>query len=275
MVSMRIDISALDDPALTDYTNMTDVALRSRLEPERGLFMAESRNVITRALEAGYRPRSFLMAPRWLESMSDVLGQFPEVPVFVAEEAVLRELTGFRLHRGALAAMHRKPLPAWEEILSGAKRVAILEDIVDHTNVGAIFRSAAALGVDAVLVTPSCADPLYRRAVRVSMGTVFQIPWTRLPHWPAADLLRDHGFHSVALALEDDSVTLDDFTGFLSDNPQQKVAWVLGSEGYGLSPATIAALDTKVIIPMSHGVDSLNVASAAAVVFWATRPARN
>lgn len=271
---MRIDISDLADPALGDYTNMTDVALRSRFEPERGLFMAESRNVITRALEAGYHPRSFLMAPKWLDSMADVLAQFPQVPVFVAPEEQLRQLTGFRLHRGALAAMQRQPLPDWEALLAHAKRVAILEDIVDHTNVGAIFRSAAALGVDAVLVTPSCADPLYRRSVRVSMGTVFQVPWTRLPHWPVAESLREHGFHSVALALEEDSVNLDDFSAFLDANAQQKVAWVLGSEGYGLSPTTIAALDTKVIIPMSHGVDSLNVAAAAAVVFWATRPRR-
>lgn len=271
MGDMRIDIADLSDPALADYTNMTDVALRSRFEPARGLFMAESRNVIERALDAGYHPRSFLMSEKWLASMSAILDRFPEVPVFVAAENRLRELTGFNLHRGAMAAMHRRELPRWEDILTHARRIAILEDIVDHTNVGAIFRSAAALGVDAILVTPSCADPLYRRSVRVSMGTVFQIPWTRLPTWPAPELLHEYGFRSVALALEADSISLDDFAAFLSEQPEQKVAWVLGSEGYGLAPKTIAALDSKVIIPMSHGVDSLNVAAAAAVVFWATR----
>ncbi|MDO5721259.1 MAG: RNA methyltransferase [Actinomycetaceae bacterium] len=269
---MRVDITDLTDPALADYTNMTDVALRSKVEPERGLFMAESRNVILRAVEAGYRPRSFLMAEKWLDSMSDILDKFPHVPVYVANEDALRQLTGFHLHRGALASMHRKELPQACQLLAQARRIAILEDIVDHTNVGAIFRSAAALGVDAILVTPSCADPLYRRSVRVSMGTVFQIPWTRLDTWPAPQLLNEYNYHSVALALEADSRTLDDFCSFLRCAPDQKVAWVLGSEGYGLKPRTISSLDSKVIIPMSHGVDSLNVAAAAAVVFWATRP---
>ena len=199
---MLIRITDPADDRLGDYTHLTDVALRSKHEPAKGLYIAESSNVIRRALEAGHRPRSFLMAEKWLESMAPVIAAAPgcegaadggeQVPVFVAEEPVLRAITGFHLHRGALAAMHRPPLAGVRELLegarggAGARRVAILEDIVDHTNVGAMFRSAAGLGVDAVLVTPRCADPLYRRSVRVSMGTVFQVPWTRLTSWPGA-----------------------------------------------------------------------------------------
>ncbi|MDO8149546.1 RNA methyltransferase [Isoptericola sp. b515] len=262
------------DARLRDYTDLTDVKLRTAREPAEGLFMAESSNVIRRALAAGHRPRSFLMADKWLDSMSDVLAAHPDVPVFVADEVVLREITGFHLHRGALAAIHRPALPAVAELLSrggaagGARRVAVLEDIVDHTNVGAVFRSAAGLGVDAVLVTPRCADPLYRRSVRVSMGTVFQVPWTRLDAWPAdVGVLQDLGFTVAALALSDDAVTLDELAAEAPD----RLALVLGTEGDGLSRGAVAAADRVVRIPMAGAVDSLNVAAASAVAFWATR----
>ncbi|HLV55899.1 MAG TPA: RNA methyltransferase [Actinotalea caeni] len=262
-----------DDPAVADYTRLTDVALRSRHEPSKGLYIAESSTVIRRAVAAGHRPRSFLMAPRWLESMADVLlevgaGEHGDVPVYVADEEVLERLTGFHLHRGALAAMHRPPLAPVADLVAGARRVAILEDVVDHTNVGAAFRSAAALGVDAVLVTPRCADPLYRRSVRVSMGTVFQVPWTRIDPWPGGvETLRDAGFTVAALALADHAVTLDD----VAADPPERLAWVLGTEGDGLTRGAVEAADLVVRIPMAGGVDSLNVAAAAAVAFWATR----
>src|SRR5699024_11009995 len=202
-----------------DYTSLTDLALRRKLEPERGLYMAESNNVITRAVEAGHRPRSFLMAERWLESMTPVIARAcgagdggPEVPVFLAEEPLLEEITGFHLHRGALAAMHRPPLREVEDVVSGARRVAIFDGMVDHTNLGAAFRSAAALGVDAVLMTPTSADPLYRRSVRVSMGTVFQVPWTRLDSWPDAITSAQRlGYTVAALALSQDSISLEEY----------------------------------------------------------------
>ena len=273
-------ITELGDPALDDYLRMTDVKLRSRVEVERGLFMAESFEVISRAVEAGMAPRSFLMSEKWLQKFAPLYERFPEVPVFVGEEALLEQLTGFHLHRGALAAMQRPVLPGVSQLLEGARTVAVLEDIVDHTNVGAMFRSAAALGVDAVLVTPQCADPLYRRSIRVSMGTVFQVPWTRLEAWPhdphppgrpgapgGVDLLREAGFDVLALALTDEAVALD-----AADlGPQRKVALVLGAEGHGLKPATLRAADEHVVIPMAGGVDSLNVAAASAVVFWQRR----
>lgn len=267
-----------DDPRLDDYTRLTDVALRRRLEPERGLYMAESTKVIRRALEAGHRPRSFLMTERWLPELADVLAdvetRFGDVPVYVGAPEVVETLTGFHLHRGALAAMQRPELPAVADLLSaarggaGARRVAVLEGIVDHTNVGAVFRSAAALGVDAVLVSPDCADPLYRRSVRVSMGTVFQVPWTRLEPWPdGLGALREAGFTVAALALADDAVALDELVA----DPPERLALVLGTEGDGLSRRAVAASDVVVRIPMAGGVDSLNVAAASAVAFWATR----
>ncbi len=262
------------DPRLRDYTDLTDVKLRTSREPAEGLYMAESSTVIRRALDAGHRPRSFLMADKWLESMDDVLAEHPDVPVFVGDEDVLRQVTGFHLHRGALAAMHRPSLPSVHELVTrardgaGARRVAVLEDIVDHTNVGAIFRSAAALGVDAVLVSPRCADPLYRRSVRVSMGTVFQVPWTRIDSWPGGlHALAEDGFTVAALALADDAVSLDD----LAAEPPERLALVLGTEGDGLSRGAVEAADAVVRIPMAGGVDSLNVAAASAVAFWATR----
>jgi len=277
----RPDLQPVTDPAdprLADYVSLTDVALRSRHEPAKGLYIAESSTVLERALRAGHRPRSVLLAPRWVPDLERMLAAQPDdgtsVPVLVADEPVLEAITGFHVHRGALAAMHRPPLPSVADVLAGARggagarRVAVLEDVVDHTNVGAAFRSAAALGVDAVLVTPRCADPLYRRSVRVSMGTVFQVPWTRIDPWPdGIDLLRDHGFVTVSLALADDAITLDDLVA----DPPERLALVLGAEGHGLKPATVAASDLVVRIPMAGGVDSLNVAAAGAVAFWATR----
>ena len=265
------DAADLEDPALDDYLRMTDVRLRSRVEVERGLFMAESYEVISRAMDAGMAPRSFLMSEKWLAKFAPLYERFPEVPVYVGAESLLETLTGFHLHRGALAAMQRPQLPEVTELLRGARTVAVLEDIVDHTNVGAMFRSAAALGVDAVLVTPHCADPLYRRSIRVSMGTVFQVPWTRLEAWPAAgvDLLHEAGFDVLALALSEGASALD----VVDLGPERKVALVLGAEGHGLKPATLRAVDEHVVIPMAGGVDSLNVAAASAVVFWQRRAA--
>jgi len=259
-----------DDERVRDYLRLTDVALRRVLEPREGLYLAESEKVIRRALAAGHRMRSVLMAPRWVTDLADLvdLAVGQGVPVYVASPAVIQEMTGFHLHRGALASMHRPALPEPEEVLAGARRVAVLEDIVDHTNVGAVFRSAAALGVDAVLVTPRCADPLYRRSVRVSMGTVFQVPWTRIPDWPASlERLREAGFTVAALALSEDAVALDE----LAADPPDRLALVLGTEGDGLSPRTVATSDVVVRIPMAAGVDSLNVAAASAVAFWALR----
>lgn len=232
--------------------------------------------MIRRALVAGHTARSFLMAPRWLELMADSIEAAGEdVPVFVAEQEVLEQITGFNLHRGALAAMNRPQPRSVAEVLAGARggagarRVLVLEDIVDHTNVGAAIRSAAALSVDAVLVTPRCADPLYRRAVRVSMGTVFQVPWARIEPWPAGIAeLQAAGFVVAALALNDDAVSLDE----LAADPPERLALVLGTEGDGLSRRTVVGADMVVRIPMAAGVDSLNVAAAAAVASWATRP---
>ena len=266
--------AAVPDGALADYTYMTDVKLRSSMEVERGLYMAESHNVIMRALETGHHPRSFLMAPRWLEQMEHLLASSRgsvdggDVPVYIASEEVLEHITGFHLHRGALAAMQRPELPDVSDLLARSRRIAVLEDLVDHTNVGAIFRSAAALGVDAVIVTPRCCDPLYRRSVRVSMGTVFQVPWTRLGTWPGVDVLREAGYCTVACALSDDSLSLDEF---VANPPDKKVALLFGTEGDGLSRRTIEQTDLTVRIPMAGGVDSLNVAAASAVFFWATR----
>ncbi|KQQ95276.1 rRNA methyltransferase [Leifsonia sp. Leaf325] len=263
-----IRITDLEADGLSDYARLTDVALRRVTEPEGGLYIAESTKVITRALAAGHVPRSVLLQEKWLADVEPLLADFPDVPVFVGGAKLLEQLTGYHLHRGALAAMHRPENPSVAELLKDARRVVILEDIVDHTNVGAIFRSSAGLGVDAVLVTPRCADPLYRRSVRVSMGTVLQVPWARLPEWDEATaLLHDAGFEIAALALADDAVSLPDYAA----DPPERIALVFGSEGDGLSRTALAAADTVVTVPMLHGVDSLNVASASAVVAYALR----
>ena len=260
-------ITDLSDPRLGDYLNLTDVALRRVSEPAGGLYIAESSKVIARAIAAGHIPRSALMLEQWLPDLEPLLAPF-DIPLFVGAPDLLESLTGFSLHRGALASMHRPALPEVADLLMDARRVVVLEDIVDHTNVGAIFRSVAGLGADAVLVTPRCADPLYRRSVRVSMGTVLQVPWTRLPDWPlGAEQLHAAGFHIAALALSDTAVELDDFAAAAPE----RVALILGTEGDGLSPDALSAADTVVTIPMLHGVDSLNVAAASAVALYALR----
>ena len=260
-------ITTLDDPRLSDYRGLTDVALRRLAEPAGGLYIAESTKVIARALAAGHRPRSVLVQAQWLADIDELVGAY-DIPVFVGDAALLETLTGFNLHRGALASMHRPNLPDVADLLAHAHRVVVIEDVVDHTNVGAIFRSVAGLGADAVLVTPRCADPLYRRSVRVSMGTVLQVPWTRIAEWPAgADQLHGAGFHIASLALADGAVSLDEFAA----RAPERVAIVVGTEGDGLSRAALDASDTVVTIPMDHGVDSLNVASASAVALYALR----
>ncbi|WP_434620924.1 TrmH family RNA methyltransferase [Arthrobacter sp. A5] len=268
---MIIELHDAGDPRVADYTRLTDVQLRKLREPAEGLYIAEGPRVLRRALAAGHRPRSFLMARKWLSDLDDLLTAYPGVPAFVGSPELLADIIGFNLHRGALAAMHRPdPVPV-AKLLAGARRIAVLEDIVDHTNLGAIFRSAAALDVDAVLISPRCGDPLYRRSIRVSMGTVFQIPWARLEDLPAAIvMLRGQGFATAALALTDDSLTIDR----LADRKYERLALILGTEGEGLSAATLAAADCAVRIPMGRGVDSLNVAAAGAVAFWACRPAQ-
>ena len=267
-------VSDLSDERLDAYARLTDVQLRSRIEPGKAVFIAESAEVIGRALDGGMHPLSLLTAEKYLPQIHDVVAKLhaanPAAPLFVAPEGELAQLTGFELTRGALAAFRRPAERSVEEVVRDARLVAVLEDIRNHTNVGAIFRSAAALGADAVLVSPACYDPLYRRAVRVSMGTVFQVPWARIgsnPHdWAAegAPLLHGMGFTIAAMALSDDAVSLDD--------PRLKacgkLALVFGTEGDGLAPSTIARCDYTVRIPMQHGVDSLNVAASSAVAFW-------
>lgn len=255
------------DPRLSDYVGLTDVALRRLTEPMRGLYMAESTKVIRRALEVGHRPRSVLLQEKWLPELEPLLREI-DVPVYLASPAELEKITGFALHRGALAAMHRPELPSVAELLREARRVVVLEDVVDHTNVGAIFRAVAGLGADAVLITPRCADPLYRRSVRVSMGSVLQVPWTRLPEWPeGAEELHAAGFEIAALALHDEAVHLDVY----AEGAPERVALLLGTEGDGLSRTALAHADRVVTIPMQRGIDSLNVAAASAVALWALR----
>ncbi|MCI1223103.1 MAG: RNA methyltransferase [Bifidobacterium subtile] len=287
-----IVIDSVGDERVAAYTNLTELQLRNRLEPEKGLFIAESPKVIDRALAAGREPISLLVEEPWIDGMASTFAQIDQrwgadIPVYVASPAQLKQLTGYRLHRGALSAMRRWPLPTVAEVCRDAHRIAVMENIVDHTNVGALMRSAAALDVDAVLVTPSCGDPLYRRAARVSMGTVFQIPWTRIGgddshYWPVQGMteLRSLGFTTVAMALEDDSISLAELTRRLDSSPQEpnhidKLALIFGTEGDGLSRRTISNADLTVRIPMSHDVDSLNVAASSAVAFYATRRTLN
>jgi tRNA G18 (ribose-2'-O)-methylase SpoU len=266
-----VPIDSLDIEGLQDYARLTDVALRRVSEPAGGLYIAESHKVIARALAAGHIPRSILLQEQWIPDVTPLLADFPDVPVYVGSATTLESLTGYHMHRGALAAMHRPALARMDDLIRDATRIVILEDIVDHTNVGAIFRAVAGIGADAVLITPRCADPLYRRSVRVSMGTVLQVPWTRMPEWPEARRILDSaGFHVAALALDDRAITLDDFAA----NLPAKVALTLGAEGDGLSRQALDAADSTVVIPMMHGVDSLNVASASAVALWAVRDQR-
>lgn len=292
-----ITIEDPDDPRLRDYTGLTDVELRRRREPAEGLFIAEGEKVIRRAKDAGYEMRSMLLSAKWVDVMRDVIDELP-APVYAVSPELAERVTGYHVHRGALASMRRKPLPTAGELLQSARRtvvtesvedhtdigavlplglqeradqrrIAIFEDIVDHANLGAAFRNAAALGVDAVLLTPRCADPLYRRAVKVSMGAVFAVPYARFESWPRdADVVRQHGFVLAALCLSGSSITLDE----LADRRYEKLALMLGTEGEGLSAGALRAADEHVRIPMDAGVDSLNVAAASAVAFYATRP---
>jgi tRNA G18 (ribose-2'-O)-methylase SpoU len=259
------EISDPADPRLADYRDLRDVQMRKHLEAEHGLFLAEGEKVVRRAVEGGFTPRSFLMAPRWLDGLADVLGT-TDAPCYVMSESLAEEVTGFHVHRGALASLERRPLPSVAEVLDGARSVLVLEDIIDHTNVGAILRSGAALGFDAVLLAPRCADPLYRRSIKVAMGAVFSTPWTRLPDWgDALPSLSRAGFTTVALTLAPDSTPLEDAVAGLD-----RVALVLGSEGHGLSKRWEQAADRRAIIPMREGIDSLNVAAATAVACYVT-----
>ncbi|MEC4017081.1 TrmH family RNA methyltransferase [Streptomyces sp. H27-D2] len=291
-----ITVDDPDDPRLRDYTGLTDVDLRRKREPEEGLFIAEGEKVIRRARQAGYAMRSMLLSAKWVDAMRDVIDEVP-APVYAVSPDLAEQVTGYHVHRGALASMQRKPLPTSDDILARARRivvmesvndhtnigamlplglqertarrVAVFEDIVDHANLGAAFRNAAALGVDAVFLTPGCADPLYRRSVKVSMGGVFQVPWTRFESWPKGiEVLRSEGFTVAALCLSDRAITLDE----LAARKVEALALVFGTEGVGLTPGALAAVDEHVRIPMDAGVDSLNVAAASAVAFYATRP---
>jgi tRNA G18 (ribose-2'-O)-methylase SpoU len=261
-----IEIDDPDDPRLSDYRDLRDVELRKHLEAADGLFIAEGEKVVRRAVEAGYPPRSFLMAPRWLEGLADVLTP-TDVPCYVMDEKLAEQVTGFHVHRGALGSLHRRPLPSVADVLGGARTVVVLEDVVDHTNVGAIFRSAAALGVDAVLLSPRCADPLYRRSVKVAMGAVFSVPYARTEGWyDAVHALSAAGFTTVALSLAEDSVPVEDaFAG------REKVALLMGTEGHGLSQRWVDSADVRAVIPMEGGIDSLNVAAATAVACYVAR----
>lgn len=266
-----IEITDFEAPELDVYARLSENQLLNRHEPEKGIFIAESPKVIERALDAGCQPISLLLERKHIEGQArDVIARCGDIPVFTSDFEILTQLTGFKLTRGVLCAMRRPALPSVENICGQARRIAILENIMNPTNIGAIFRSAAALNIDAVLLTPGCSNPLYRRAIRVSMGTVFQIPWTFLGNedseWPDAGmkLLQKLGFRTAAMALRDDSIPIDDARLRAED----KLAILLGTEGDGLSPSTIANCDYTVRIPMSHGVDSLNVAAASAVAFW-------
>ena len=266
-----IEITDFNAPELDVYARLNENQLLNRAEPEKGLFIAESPKVVERAMNAGYEPVSMLVEKKHIEGEAkEVIDRAGNIPVYTAEFEVLKQLTGFAMTRGVLCAMRRRILPKVEDVCQGARRIAILENVMNPTNVGAIFRSAAALNIDAVLLTPACSNPLYRRSARVSMGTVFQIPWTYFsgddaawPH-PGIDRLKEFGFKTAAMALCDESVSIDDEKLMA----EEKLAIILGTEGDGLATATIADCDYTVKIPMSHGVDSLNVAAASAVAFW-------
>jgi tRNA G18 (ribose-2'-O)-methylase SpoU len=262
------ELVEIHDPAdarLADYRDLRDVELRKHLEAEHGLFLAEGEKVVRRAVEGGHPVRSFLMAPRWLAGLADVLER-SDAPCYVVSEALAEAVTGFHVHRGALASLERRPLPPVSEVLAGARTVVVLEDIVDHTNVGAIFRSAAALGIDALLLAPRCADPLYRRSVKVAMGAVFTVPYARIDDWydGLVDVSRA-GFTTVALTLSDNATDIEDAVAGVD-----KVALVLGTEGHGLSPRWQQTADRRAVIPMRQGIDSLNVAAATAVACYVT-----
>lgn len=282
---MLVPLPAAPDPEseqgrlLSAFTHLKDVQLRQKWEHASGIYLAESHNVIERAVQVGHVPEAFLLSPTWLEKLRPLLVRLTgdsdggNIPVFLVEEAETERITGYRVHRGALAAFHRPEPADPSELLRsltrapGMRRVAVLEGLVDHTNVGAIFRSAAALKIDAILLSPTCADPLYRRSIRVSMGAVFQIPWARLSPWPGLELLRDLGFTTCALTPAGDAVPIDDFMSAAIGD----LALYLGSEGPGLTRGVIDGADARVRIPLADDIDSLNVATAAAIAFWETR----
>jgi tRNA G18 (ribose-2'-O)-methylase SpoU len=264
-VAHLIEVTDADDGRLADFRDLRDVQLRTHLEAEHGLFLAEGEKVVRRAVDAGFTARSFLLAPRWLDGLADVLDR-SDAPCYVVSEALAEQVTGFHVHRGALASLERRPLPALDDVVAGARQVLVLEDVVDHTNVGAIFRCGAAFGFDAVLLAPRCADPLYRRAVKVGMGAVFSMPWTRLPEWyDALPSLSARGFTTVALTLAPDAHPVEEAVAGLD-----RVALVLGSEGHGLSARWERSADRRAVIAMQPGIDSLNVAAAAAVACYVT-----
>jgi tRNA G18 (ribose-2'-O)-methylase SpoU len=261
-----IEVDDPDDPRLGDYRDLRDVELRKHLEAETGLFIAEGEKVVRRAVEAGFPPRSFLMARRWLDGLADVLAP-TDAPCYVVDEKLAEQVTGFHVHRGALASLHRRRLPTVDEVLAGARTVVVLEDVVDHTNVGAIFRSAAALGVDGVLLSPRCADPLYRRSVKVAMGAVLSVPYARIDDWyDAVQSLSAAGFTTVAMTLADDSVPVEEALA-----GRDRVALLMGTEGHGLSERWASSADVRAVIPMEGGIDSLNVAAATAVACYVAR----
>ncbi|MYQ77159.1 MULTISPECIES: TrmH family RNA methyltransferase [unclassified Streptomyces] len=265
-----LTIDTPDDPRLSDYVSLTDVELRRRKEPAEGLFIAEGEKVIRRALQAGYEMRSMLLSAKWVDQMRDVIEE-SDAPVHTVAPDLAERVTGYHVHRGALASMQRKSLPAAAELLRTARRVAVMEAVNDHTNIGAIFRSAAALGMDAVLLSPDCADPLYRRSVKVSMGAVFSVPYARLDTWPQGlETVREAGFTVLALTPAEKAVSIEEAAPHRMD----RVALMLGAEGDGLSARALAAADRWVRIPMAHGVDSLNVGAAAAVAFYAVATGR-
>ncbi|WP_149183804.1 RNA methyltransferase [Streptomyces sp. TRM49041] len=265
-----ITVDDPDDPRLRDYTGLTDVELRRRREPEEGLFIAEGEKVIRRARQAGYEMRSMLLSAKWVDVMRDVIDEVP-APVYAVHPDLAQRVTGYHVHRGALASMQRKPLPTAAELLTRARRVAVMESVNDHTNIGAVFRSAAALGMDAVLLSPDCADPLYRRSVKVSMGAVFSVPYARLDTWPRGlEAVREARCTLLALTPDEKATAIDEVAPHRLD----RVALMLGAEGAGLSAQALRAADAWVRIPMAHGVDSLNVGAAAAVAFYAVTAGR-
>ncbi|MFC8655205.1 TrmH family RNA methyltransferase [Streptomyces parvus] len=265
-----ITVDDPDDPRLSDYIGLTDVELRRRREPAEGLFIAEGEKVIRRARQTGYEMRSMLLSAKWVDVMRDVIDEVP-APVYAVAPELAERVTGYHVHRGALASMQRKPLPAADELLTTARRVVVMESVNDHTNIGAIFRSAAALGMDAVLLSPDCADPLYRRSVKVSMGAVFSVPYARLEAWPKGlEAVREAGFRLLALTPDAKATSIDE----AAPHRLERVALMLGAEGDGLSTRALMAADEWVRIQMAHGVDSLNVGAAAAVAFYAVATGR-
>lgn len=265
-----VPITAVEDDRLSDYVRLRDASLRKHVETQRGLFIAEGDKIIARALAAGLTPRSLMLAPRWLEPLLPLLARH-DVEIYLVSEELAEAVTGFHVHRGALGAFHR-PIPIPADSLLGSQRLVVLEDIVDHTNVGACFRSVAGLGWDGVLISPRCADPLYRRSIKVSMGAVLEVPWARVDSWETTvGWLQRAGFTVAALALAQDAITLDDFAAQTREHPGP-VAVLLGSEGHGLSSAWMSQADRIVTIPMLNGIDSLNVAAASAVACYVLRP---